>query len=61
MICFRDMSFCADAEECANAQGCHRYFNAEQQSAAKRWWGGDDAPVAFMSFKETCEFFKGKK
>lgn len=61
MICFRDMSFCADSDQCANAQGCGRNFDDEQKAAAKRWWGNDGAPVAFMSFKETCELFKDKK
>ena len=61
MIYFRDISFCADSDQCANAQGCGRNFDDEQKAAAKHWWGSDDAPVAFMSYKNTCDRFEGIK
>lgn len=54
MMCYRDMSFCSDADECANKVGCSRWFSPEQFDKAAKWWGGEDAPVAFSSFKSTC-------
>lgn len=58
MICFRDMTFCSDTDQCANKDKCQRYFSITQQDAAKRWWGKDGAPVAFGSFKIMCKDFK---
>lgn len=52
MMCFRDKTFCN--EPCANAD-CHRNWNDEQAAAARRWWGGDGAPVAFANFRIGCE------
>lgn len=54
MICFRDMSFCS--AECGNAS-CRRNFTDEQAKAAREWWGGPDAPVAFSDFSDGCEDF----
>lgn len=48
MISFKDRSFCSS--RCAN-QTCPRFFTDELHEAASKWWGGDDAPVAFMDFK----------
>lgn len=58
MICYRDMSFCSDAEACANKEGCDRWFSHEHEEKAKKWWGNDDAPVAVQSFKDTCSSYK---
>lgn len=49
MICFRDTTFCARTNECGNLT-CTRRFTGAEQEAAKRWWGGDGAPVAFADF-----------
>lgn len=48
-ICFRDKAFCEAARnmDCINTS-CHRYFGPETQAAAERWWGGPDAPIAFL-------------
>lgn len=59
MICYRDMSFCADGDYCPMRAGCPRYFSHEEQVKAAKWWGSDDCPVAFMPMAETCERLKG--
>ena len=51
MICFRDKTFCGS--DCTNTD-CGRYFGAAEEEAARRWWGGDGAPVAYANFSATC-------
>ena len=60
MLCFRDQAYCAESSECANTD-CRRKWTDELQRQATRWWGGEDAPVAFMSMRETCGKFEEKK
>jgi hypothetical protein len=55
MMSFRDMSFCGS--DCVNHE-CSRHFGEPEKAAAKRWWGGDDAPVAFMDFSANCPDYK---
>lgn len=55
MICYRDMSFCGS--DCVNTE-CRRHFGPSEKSAAERWWGGPDAPVAFMDFSKDCEQYQ---
>lgn len=47
MICFRDRTFCNNPN-CTNE--CGRQWTEELQQQAINWWGGEDAPVAFMDF-----------
>lgn len=61
MIHYRDMTFCMDADKCANHESCRRWFSPHQSEMAKKWWGSDDYPVAFSPFKETCGEFEEKK
>ncbi len=56
MICYRDMSFCAESAQCAT-NTCARHWDDDKQAAADRWWGKEGAPVAFMSFRENCHIF----
>lgn len=55
MMCFRDMAFCSNAEQCMNKGSCLRWFSPSQEAEAKQWWGSDGAPVAFMEFKDCCD------
>ena len=55
MICYNDMTFCMNAEFCANKETCHRWFSHEHMERATKWWGGDDYPLAMSPFKETCD------
>ena len=57
MICFRDMTFCS--AECVNSE-CFRNYSPDVDKAAKAW-GGDDAPVAFSDFSDTCVSFMPHK
>lgn len=54
MICFRDMTYCADAEQCKNKEGCFRWFSPKEQAAADKWWGKEGAPIALSEFKGRC-------
>lgn len=51
-MCFRDRSYCS--ANCKNLN-CDRNFTDELHEAARKWWGGDNAPVAFMDFSPTCQ------
>ena len=57
MICYRDTTFCSDAEQCANKETCSRWLNKEERAKAIKWWSSEDVPVMFQSFKSTCDDF----
>ncbi len=60
-MCFRDMTFCSDAEQCSNSLGCHRHYDIHQETAAKAWAKGlPCVPVMFGSFKDTCLLYREK-
>lgn len=59
MMCFRDMTFCANSDECANDQ-CARHWNNDLQHQADAWWGGEGAPVAMGFYKTVCGKFMEK-
>ena len=54
MMCYRDMTFC-DAS-CGTID-CYRKFTEIDRLKAAAWWGGDNPPIAFSDFSETCETF----
>lgn len=54
-LCYRDMTFCV-ATECANKE-CSRYLSEFVLDGA-RTWGGEDAPIAFSDFRETCKDYR---
>ena len=54
MMCYRDTTFCARAEQCTNHEKCPKWFSPEEEAAAERWWKGEDVPVAFSNF-EACK------
>lgn len=53
MISYLDRSFCTQSDTCQQKH-CERNFNQERRKAARKWWGSDDAPVAYAAFPE-CE------
>jgi hypothetical protein len=57
MLCYKDMTFCADSDQCANS-ACGRKFTEWHREDAIRWLG-EDAPVAWSSFKDSCGMFVG--
>ena len=59
MICFRDQSFCMESKQCGNTE-CPDRWTPELQAAAVRWWGFENAPVAFMPMKDKCNEFVEK-
>ena len=62
MMCYRDMTFCSNTEECANTEGCHRAFTKDVETSANNWAeaiGLDYTPVAMSEFKNSCIKFKG--
>lgn len=60
MMCYRDMSFCSDAEQCAT-EPCGRRFTEVDRANAIKWWGGDDFPVAYMAMKNNCKKYEERK
>lgn len=55
-MCFKDTTFCSSSEQCANHE-CGRRFTIQDKADAVRWWGSDEAPIAWSSFKDTCGKF----
>lgn len=55
MMCYKDRKFCS--AQCKNDK-CDRQFTDEIHEAARKWWGGDDAPIAFMDFSTTCQEYQ---
>jgi len=53
MTSYRDRLFCRD-KDCANFETCDRAYTDEVATDAFRWWGGEDAPVAFSDFSSVC-------
>ena len=47
MLCYRDRTFCG-SPNCKNE--CGSKFTQQDQLNAVKWWGGEDAPVAFSEF-----------
>lgn len=57
MIHYLDRTFCSAA--CANYT-CPRNYTDDVHLAAREWWGGDGAPVAFADFSKDCGEYKKK-
>lgn len=51
MISYRDMTFCHSP--CAN-DNCRRKLTDSVIEGARKWWGGDDAPIAMADFADFC-------
>lgn len=49
MICYRDRSYCANQDECANEE-CYRRLTQKDRMRAARI----GLPVAWMPFRESC-------
>lgn len=56
MLCYRDMTFCADSDQCADTD-CLRKLTDKVKQDAEKWWGKPGAPIALGSFRETCSKF----
>lgn len=53
MICFKDKTFC-DYNNCKNFIGCDRAFTSKEREGSIKWWGSDEAPVAFFYPEPAC-------
>lgn len=53
MICYRDMTFCADDDKCGE-KFCSRRLTADDEAKAAKM----GIPVAFANFSSTCKFYK---
>lgn len=63
MICYRNMTFCADSMADAKApcveKRCYRRFSTELAAARRRWLHDPDkTPIAFKHFAETCPGYR---
>ncbi len=53
MICYRDETFCLAWEDCLHGHDCPLALTPKVEEDAKKWWGGDDAPIA-MTKQLSC-------
>ena len=51
MMCYRDTTYCNAA--CAT-DACPRKLTPAVTEAARKWWGGDGAPIAVGDRSEGC-------
>lgn len=51
MICYRDRTFCT--ANCATPD-CDIRLTEQVQLDARRWWGGDGAPISVQDCSGTC-------
>jgi hypothetical protein len=49
LICYKDRTFCI-SPNCTNE--CGRKLTPEIVEEARKWWGGENAPIACASFCE---------
>ncbi len=54
MIVYKDMTFCEHWKDCKHAKTCHRPLTSEVAASARKWWGGDDAPIAVFVDQPQC-------
>lgn len=54
MMCYRDRTYCTFYETCKDGDGCDRALTPEVVSDAKKWWGNDNAPIAYYGDKPEC-------
>ena len=52
MMCYKDMTFCRS--DCTNTK-CFRNFTDTIREDAIKWWGSEDAPIAFADFSSSCD------
>ena len=62
MIGYKDMTFCASHESCADGKDCHWALTDEVREGARLWWGDDegDAPISVFAGQKKCFKAKGK-
>jgi hypothetical protein len=51
MLCFKDQSFCEHA-----IPGCPRALTDQVRADARRWWGGDGAPISVINCGGKCQY-----
>jgi hypothetical protein len=51
---FRDMTFCEHWRDCALAAKCRRPLTDDVILAARKWWGGEGAPISIFVDKPGC-------
>jgi len=54
MLCYKDKTFCAIYESCKHGSECDSALTEKVKQDAKKWWGGDDAPIMFTTDKMPC-------
>jgi hypothetical protein len=55
MICYKDKTFCKS--DCVNST-CYRFLSDAERLEAIKWWGSEDAPIAYSDFSKNCPDYK---
>ena len=56
---YGDITFCGFYKNCIDGKKCHRAFTPKIKEKAIKWWGNENAPIAYYISKPNC--FKEKK
>lgn len=54
MICYKDKTFCPYYKDCLDGTICAIALTEKVIEDAKKWWGGEGAPIAQFSRKPDC-------
>lgn len=54
VIGYNDMTYCKFSNECKYEKDCPRALTEEVLEDAKRWWGGEDPPIAMLVNRPRC-------
>jgi hypothetical protein len=58
-VTFRDRAWRSRSEECLT-ESCDRKVTEDVRAAARRWWGGPDAPFSLMDMSSRCGAYRPK-
>ena len=56
MMCYKDMTFCADHATCKHGAGCFRALTDDVVAGAHAWWGDCDGepPICRFGVRPNC-------
>lgn len=53
-MCYRDMTFCPYHGRCVKGKTCPNALGDKVIEDAKKWWGGEDAPICVYAAAPDC-------
>lgn len=54
MLCYKDRTFCRFYIDCKYGKQCERALTIDIKTAARKWWGKDNAPISQFLDRPDC-------